>query len=108
MTVDMRHLNSQTTSSEEGSEEEKREFTYDHKYAGNDTFQLLSRVIRTVFTLVNPRLSFAHSDLLTNEESVIMTFDSFATTSRNTDIFTFIFNDRLDWIVRIYFSRTID
>ena len=34
----------------QGAEEEKREFTYDHKYAGNDTFQLLSKVLKTVVT----------------------------------------------------------
>ena len=37
----------------QGSEEEKREFTYDHKYAGNDTFQLLSKVLKTVVTFFN-------------------------------------------------------
>ena len=37
----------------QGSAEQKREFTYDQKYAGNDTFQLLSRVIKTKLSVVN-------------------------------------------------------
>ena len=73
----------------QGSEEEKREFTYDHKYAGNDTFQLLSKVLKTVVTISTSQALLG----LNHWEHCFMTFDSFTIASRNTDILTFIFDD---------------
>ena len=72
-----------------GSEEEKREFTYDHKYAGNDTFQLLSKVLKMLshFSTAQAYLGLNHW------EHCFMTFDSFTIASGNTDILTIIFDD---------------
>ena len=36
-----------------------------------------------------------------------MTLDNFVTASGNANIFTFIFNDRLDWFVGTYIYRTV-